>query len=104
MKRIFAPLLAFFVIALYADAQPAGVDALPPRAFQRIGTAKLRHGDRILCLAYSPDGNVLAAGGGNDPLRLWNPKTGELVQVINEPWVHAMTYTASGDTLIFGGF
>jgi WD40 repeat protein len=102
MKRTLL-LACYFVITSIAHAQPAGVDALPPRAFQRIGTAKLRHGDRILALAYSPDGTALAAGGGNDPLRIWNPKTGELVQSINEPWVHAMTYSPSGQTLVFGG-
>lgn len=102
MKRTL--LLASLVVAAsIAHAQPAGIDALPARAFQRIGTAKLRHGDRILSLAYAPDGSALAAGGGNDPLRIWNPKTGELVQTINEPWVLAMAYTPSGQTLIFGG-
>lgn len=101
MKRTFA-LLAFLVLPAIIDAQPA--DTLPPRAFLRIGTTKLRHGDRILSLAYSPDGSILAAGGGNDPLRIWNPKTGDLVQAINEPWVSAMTFTPSGQTLIFAGY
>ena len=72
--------------------------------FQRLGTAKLRHGSRILCLAYDHDGNTLAAGGGNDPVRLWNPKTGELLRTINEPWVHTITFTPSGETLLYAGF
>ena len=102
MKRIFALLLlAFLFSAGMATAQP---EPLPTRSFQRFGTSKLRHGSRILSLAYSPDGQILAAGGGNDPVRLWNPKTGELIREINEPWVHAMAYSASGETLLFGGY
>ncbi|MBM3994425.1 MAG: hypothetical protein FJ303_09775 [Planctomycetes bacterium] len=107
MRRI-APrgILALLVLVLCANILP--VDAqelpLPARAMQRIGTTKLRHGSRILCLAYSHDGQWLAAGGGNDPLRLWNPKTGELIRELNEPWVHAMALSPSGETLLFGGF
>ena len=66
-------LLGWF--ACSADGQTPS-ESLPPRSFQRLGTSKLRHGSRILCLAYSPDAQVLAAGGGNDPVRLWNPEDG----------------------------
>src|ERR1019366_9507469 len=101
-KRAFALLLLTFLgVASVADAQ---AEPLPARSFQRFGTSKLRHGSRILSLAYSPDGQILAAGGGNDPLRIWNPKTGELIREINEPWGRAMAYTASGETLLFGGY
>lgn len=95
-------IFAFLLIPITADGQTNSA-ALPPRGISRIGATKLRHGDRILCLAYAPDSELLAAGGGNDVLRLWNPKTGDLVQTINEPWVHAMAFTPSGHTLLFGG-
>src|SRR6266508_3894540 len=65
-----AIVVAFFVTE-FVNAQPPNVDELPPRAFLRIGSAKLRHGDRVQCLEYSPDGTMLAAGGGNDPVRVW---------------------------------
>ena len=99
MQR-FLLVSGLLVVVGFATAQ----DVLPTRSFQRFGTTKLRHGSRILCLAYSQDGSTLAAGGGNDPVRVWNPKTGDLVQQINEPWVHAMTFSASGETLLFGGY
>ncbi len=83
------------------DAQPS--DGLPPRSFLRIGTPKMRHGDRILCLAYSPDGQMLAAGGGNDPVRVWSPKTGALLREIHEPWAHAVAFTHSGKSLLVAG-
>jgi WD40 repeat protein len=100
MKRTFTLLVA---VLLVSSAAVSAQD-LPARAFQRFGTTKLRHGSRILCLAYSHEGQILAAGGGNDPVRLWNPKTGELIRELNEPWVHAMAFTPTGKTLFFGGY
>jgi WD40 repeat protein len=94
----------FLLVSAAAHAQPGNESGLAPRTFLRIGTTKLRHGDRILCLAYSPDGQKLAAGGGNDPVRIWNPKTGELMREIHEPWAHAMAFTLSGDTLLLAGY
>src|SRR4029450_10865935 len=45
---------------------PAGADpdALPNQALHRLGTAKFRHGDRIMCAAFSPNSPILAGGGG----------------------------------------
>jgi WD40 repeat protein len=100
LKRIFTLLVAVLLVS----AAAASAQDLPARSFQRFGTTKLRHGSRILCLAYANDGQILAAGGGNDPVRLWNPKTGEMVRELNEPWVHAMSFSPSGETLLFGGY
>jgi WD40 repeat protein len=86
-----------------AAAQPAhDGDPLPTRCFARFGATTLRHGSQILCLAYTPDGQTLVAGGGIDPVRFWNPKTGALIREINEPWVQAIAFSASGETVIFG--
>src|SRR5947209_15108060 len=53
-------------------------DPLPAGAIQRLGTARFRHGSRIQCLAYSPDGKTLAAGGGDDVIRMWDAQSGKL--------------------------
>src|SRR5438309_9771634 len=99
-KRTIALLIAVLLTrAGVASAQPD----LPARAMHRFGTTKLRHGSRIQCLAYSHDGQVLAAGGGNDPVRLWNPKTGDLIRTLSETSVYAMAFSPSGETLLFGG-
>src|SRR5262249_32934909 len=92
------------VVPTMTLAQPA--ERLPAHAFERIGTIKLRHGDRIMALAYSPNGEMLAAGGGNDPVRIWNSKTGELINSINEPWIRAMAFAPDKDkkSLVFAGF
>src|ERR1700689_1109469 len=89
MNRIFALLAPALLLSVAsAAAQPEA--GLPERAMQRFGTTKLRPGSRIFCLAYSHDGANLAAGGYHDPVRLWNPKTGEVIREFAEPGVLAL--------------
>ncbi|MSU78132.1 MAG: WD40 repeat domain-containing protein [Gemmataceae bacterium] len=103
MRRILSLAVAAFALSVTpVSAQPD--DPLPPRAFQKIGTSKFRHGSRILSLAYSPDGQTLIAGGGNDPVRFWNAKTGQVIREINEPWVNSFAFSPSGETLVMGGY
>src|SRR4051794_37342716 len=47
------------------------------RMIARLGTDQLRHGSRILCLTFKPDGQMLAAGGGSDPVRVWDTGSGQ---------------------------
>src|ERR1051325_8270381 len=100
MKRTIA-FVFVLCLSVQGSAQP---ETGPSRKFEQNGTTKLRHGSRILTLAFSPDEQTLAARGGNDPVRLWNSRTGELIGQINEPWVHAMTFTVDGKFLILGGY
>jgi len=106
MKTARGVSVFLFVLTAFnlSNHSPAQDTPFPARAFQRIGTTNLRHGSRILCLAFSPDAQMLAAGGGHDPLRLWNPKTGELVREINEPWITSAVFTQSGETLVYAGY
>ncbi len=101
IRRLLAA-AALLVLAANVIAQPG--ENLPNRAFQRIGATKLRHGSRILSLAYSPDGTILAAGGGYDPVRIWNPKTGALIREINEPDVTCLAFSESGLTMLCAGY
>src|SRR5207247_98499 len=85
--------------AAAAQATPA----TPPSAIHRLGTAKWRHGSRILCLSYSPNGRILAAGGGDDPIRLWDTDSGTELRSLPEPWVNALAWSREGSVLITAG-
>src|ERR1043166_3615834 len=83
-------------------AQPK-VEGPSPRLMQRLGTDQFRHGSRILCLAYSPNGQILAAGGGSDPIRVWDTATGQQKFICNESWINAITFSPRGSVLVTGG-
>src|SRR5437773_39168 len=113
--RAWLALLAIPALALLqAESQSqektsvqSGVDAagdpLPAGAVRRMGTAQLRHGSRIMALAYSPNGRILAAGGGDDPVRLWDTDTGKEIRTIKETWVSALAFSPRGSVLAGAG-
>jgi WD40 repeat protein len=39
----------------------------------------LGHSESVTCLAYSPDGTMLASGSSDLNVKLWNPGTGALI-------------------------
>ena len=45
-----------------------------------MGTIRLRHGDGIVALAFSPDGQTLATSGDDGIVRLWESATGKEVR------------------------
>lgn len=49
-----------------------------PKLVSRID-ARLKHGNMIIGLAYSPNGKLLASGGWDKTIRLWDPDTGKEV-------------------------
>jgi WD40 repeat protein len=51
-------------------------DALPDRAFARLGSARLRHAYQLTAVAFAPDGRAIATGGSDGTLRLWDVATG----------------------------
>ncbi len=78
-------------------------DSLPANALLRLGTARLRHGSRILCLAYAPTSRMLAAGGGDDPVRLWDADSGKEIRTLPEPWVYALAFSPRGSIIATAG-
>ncbi len=64
----------------------------------RLGTTRFRHSDRIICLAYAPDGKVLATGSADDSIRLWEPATGKLLRVLADKvtGLHALAFSPDG--------
>ncbi len=56
---------------------PAG---LPPHVARVLGVSRLRHGDRVNALAYSPDGTKLASASRDGTVKVWELGNGrELV-------------------------
>ena len=59
-----------------------------------------------LCVAFSPVGNLIASGGGDTHVRLWNAKTGEQIGAPLEQhtaWVVSLDFSPDGRLLVSGG-
>ncbi|MCZ2340426.1 MAG: WD40 repeat domain-containing protein [Bacteroidales bacterium] len=54
---------------------------LPNHVTRVIGTARLRHADRINDIAYSPDGRYLASASRDGTVRVWNLGNGREITV-----------------------
>lgn len=59
----------------------------------------------VQALAFSPDGQTLAAGGADGPVQLWGTATGELLYTLigHRPTVASVAFSPDGRTLISAG-
>ena len=57
-------------------------DPLPPGAIQRFGSLKFRHLGIVNAVEYSPAGKLLATGGDDWTVRLWDAETGQPIRVL----------------------
>lgn len=69
-------------------------------------TPAMAHTDGVYALAYSLDGTVLASGGGDNLVRLWDAATGT---ALTEPlaghtnWVMSLAYSPDGSLFVTSG-
>ena len=78
------------------------------RVFHR-DTGELLHilakaNDVVLCAAFSPSGNLLAVGGADGVIRLYQvPHFEDILSLTNHSdWITALAWNASGDRLVSG--
>ncbi len=60
------------------------------------------HEGDILSLAFNPDGSILASGGDDRLIRLWNTENGELIETLegHSSRIRSLRFTSDGEQLI----
>lgn len=92
-----------------AEKEPLRVDTdgvpLPAGALLQLGSLRLRHGGTAHSVAWSSAADVLASGGRDRVIRLWDPATGkELRQVLGpKQGVAAVVFSPDGKLLAGAG-
>ena len=66
------------------------------------------HTKAVKCLAFSPDGKILASGSDDNTIRLWSVDTGETQMILTGhthefEGVKSVTFSPDGKTLVSGG-
>jgi hypothetical protein len=67
-------------------------DPLPEGAVARLGTLRYRHALGVQAVALAADGKLLASSAADGSIRLWDPRTGNAV--------HLLQHAGSADTTV----
>lgn len=78
-------------------------DPLPAGALARLGSSRLRHGQPVYVVAFTPDGSALVSGGADGRIIFWEPGAGKELRRLNVPGpVRALVCSADGKHLFAG--
>jgi RNA polymerase sigma factor (sigma-70 family) len=78
-------------------------DPLPAGALARLGTVRLRHGERIYSVAFSPKHKMLATASVDQTIGLWDVATGKEIHRIKDTgYPSAVAFAPDGKTLAWG--
>ncbi|MFN4259041.1 MAG: hypothetical protein ACK4RK_07060 [Gemmataceae bacterium] len=100
-------LVAILVIGMHGWRQTLPFsradDALPEGVRRQLGTAENKAG--VTTLAFAPNGQLLATGGWDGVIRVWNVTTGELQGTLHghKGDVYSVAFSPDGKTLASGG-
>src|SRR5689334_495810 len=99
------PLGCLALLAVLLPAAPPPGDGLPEGAVARVGRLGLRHGDQAFGVAFAPDGKLLASGGDDRVIRLWDAATGDEVRTFtgHTDGVNAVAFSPDGKALASAG-
>ena len=64
------------------------------------------HSDRILSVAFSPNGQILASGSSDRTIKLWNPRTGKSLKTLqgHRSWVWEIAISPDSKLLASGSY
>lgn len=105
MTKTFPNLVAMIVFVTAAGTLVAEdhKDPLPKGAVARFGSARLRHGDRVNALVFSPDGKRLFSASDDFSVRVWDVATGRQIQSIatNASKIVDIAVSQDGEQAVF---
>lgn len=97
VRLLLAGLTGCFGMLLAADAPQ-----LPPAVIARLGTLR-DPSEGLAAIALSPDGQLLAAGGYDKTIRIWDLKTRKEIHRLPESqWIVSLAFSPDGKTLAGG--